>query len=176
MGKRAASGFTLFELVLVVCLVGIFFAVALERLLRYQEIAEKTVMERTIHVLRSALALQFAARISGGGPAEAARLAEENPMEWLEERPSNDLGALFAPAEADISRGSWYFDRNARELVYRPNLTRFFISGADGKAQIRFRTVVRLGPGADAQTTVGQRELSELTLRPTQPYRWVPEW
>jgi prepilin-type N-terminal cleavage/methylation domain-containing protein len=56
------AGFTLFELIVVICLVGIFAAVALDRLLRYQEIAEKTAMQSTIGALRSAQTLQAAAR------------------------------------------------------------------------------------------------------------------
>jgi general secretion pathway protein G len=61
------GGFTLLELIIVVCLVAIFASVALDRLLRYQEIAEKTAMQATVGALRSAQALQVAARIMSGG-------------------------------------------------------------------------------------------------------------
>ena len=174
MGDRTAAGFTLFELVLVVCLVGIFASVGLERMLRYQELAEKTAMERTINILRSALAMQLAARISSGGIAQTAGLAQENPMDWLAERPSNYLGALHATTDAETARGSWYFDPNSGELVYRLNLTRFFNPGPDRKDQIRFRAVVRLAPQENTQPVDDSKDLQELTIRPTRPYLWNP--
>jgi general secretion pathway protein G len=164
-------GFTLFELILVICLIGIFAAIALERLTRYQELAEKTAMERTVGALRSALALRLASYALGGRLAQAPELAQQNPMDWLAERPGNYVGELYDPLDADVTGGSWYFDRKTRELVYRPRMTRFFQPSADGRYEVRYAAVVRLGeaPGA-------QREVSQLTIRPTRPYQWAPVW
>jgi general secretion pathway protein G len=174
VGYRSArrAGFTLLELVVVICLVGILASVALERLLRYQEIAEKTAMEATIGALRSAQTLQVASRILSGGLASVAKLAEENPIEWLASPPPGYLGALYDPPIAEVPKASWYFDLKTTELVYRPQRTRFLTPAPQGNERIHFRVVVRLESGEGSAV----RGLSELTIRPVAPGRWLPEF
>lgn len=173
-GLKRTAGFTLIELVLVIGLVAAFAAVALEKLLRYQEMAEKVAMEHTVGVLRSALALRFAGRVASGMGIDTSGIAEENPMDWLAQRPDNYLGALYDPAYPDVPKGNWYFDRKTAELVYRPRMTRFYVAGPDGRELIRFRAVARITIGENL--SAGQRELSELTVRPVHPYQWEPEF
>ncbi len=166
-----SSGFTLFELVVVICLIAIFASVALDRFLRYQEIAERAAMDSTIGSLRSAEALQASARILHGGLASVLELADENPVDWLAAPPPGYQGAFHDPQAAHPPKGSWYFDLRNKELVYRPQRTRYFIPGPDGDDQIRFKVIVKVasgtGPGA-------ARSLSELDVRPTAPIRWNP--
>ncbi len=167
------AGFTLLELVVVIGLVGILASVALERLLRYQEIAEKTAMEATIGALRSAQTLQVASRILHTGLPSAATLAEENPIDWLATPPAGYLGGLYDPPIAQVPPGSWYFDMKNKELVYRPQRTRFLLPAPDGTDRIRFRNIVRLEE-MDGPTPVLQ--LTELTVRPVAPISWHPEF
>jgi hypothetical protein len=150
--------------------VGIFASVALERLLRYQEIAEKTAMEANIGALRSAQALQVAARIVHGGVSAVAGLADENPIKWLADPPPGYRGALHDPAQAVVPPGSWYFDLKNKELVYRPQRTRFFAPHVSGDDRIRFKVIVRLAHSARGG------EVSELGIRPVAPIRWSPEF
>lgn len=173
--RRPARGFTLLELIVVVCLVAVLAAVLLERLLRYQELAEKTAMEQTVGVLRSALALQFAGRVAVGGLAAAQDLAGQNPMDWLAERPPNYIGVLYDPSETDVAKGNWYFDKQNGDLVYRPRRTQFFTPGPDGKAQVRFRPRILIGPGPAVQGRPGLPENSELRIVAAPPYLWTPE-
>lgn len=168
--SRRPRGFTLFELVIVVCLVGILASIALDRLLRYQEIAEKTAMEATIGAIRSAQALQSASRILDGGLVAVGRMQTENPVGWLAQPPPGYLGGLRDPALDQVPGGSWYFDLKNNELVYRPQHTRYFTPGPDGTDLIRFRVVARLGSGQPP------RELAELDIRPIAPIRWAPEF
>src|SRR3954462_8880798 len=92
--KPRGTGFSLFELVVVICVIGIVASVALDRLLRYAEIAEKAAMESTIGALRSAEGLQAAARIMTGGLPAIAAMQEENPIDWLAAPPAGYIGAL----------------------------------------------------------------------------------
>lgn len=173
-GIGRTAGFTLFELVLVVALVATFAAVALEKLMRYQEQGEKVAMEQTVSVLRSALVLRFAGQVASGMGIDTAGIAEENPMDWLARQPDGYIGALYDPPYDEVPKGSWYFDRKTSELAYRPRLTRFFIPGPEGRELIRFRAVARVV--LDDKFLPGQRVLSELTVRPVSPYRWEPDF
>ena len=169
---RRRAGFTLLELVVVIALVGVFASVALDRLLRYQEIAEKTAMEATLGALRSAQALQVSARILSGGLANAAALENENPIDWLAEPPQGYLGALHNPSLGDVPKGSWYFDLKDKQLVYRPRFTRFLSVPESGDDRLRFRVVLRLSQPIAAVHFNG---ISEMTVRPVTPIRWSPE-
>jgi prepilin-type N-terminal cleavage/methylation domain-containing protein len=161
-------GFTLLELVVVACLVGIFATVALDRLLRYQEVAEKTAMEATIGAIRSAQTLQLASRILHGGLASVPGMEEQNPIDWLAQPPAAYLGTLQDPSVAEIPKGSWYFDLKNKELVYRPQHTRYLLPGPDGTDRIRFKVVARLLPGTPTEG------VADLDVRPISPLRWSP--
>jgi general secretion pathway protein G len=166
------AGFTLLELVVVVALVGIFASVALERLLRYQEIAEKASMEQTLSALRSAERLQAAARIlRGGNLSSLAGLADENPIDWLQEPPAGYVGALHDATGENVPKGSWYFDLKNKELGYRPQRIRFLSSGPDGSDRLRFKVIVRVGGGDGPGAP---QELSELAIQPVPGARWTP--
>jgi len=171
--RRVAAGLTLIELVVIVCVVGVLAAILLERLLVYQEIAEKTGVERTLGVLRSAMALRAAALMTGGRFQDIPRLREENPMGWLADRPSNYVGERYAPPADEVPAGSWYFDRLSRELVYRPRIRRHLDVPGDPRQELRFRAVVEL-EGVPSATGQRRLEVTELSVAPTRPYRWDP--
>ncbi len=169
----AARGFTLLEMVVVICLVGVLASVLLERMLRYQELAEKAAVEATIGSIRSAEALQLSARILSGGIASASTLAEENPIDWLADPPAGYVGSFYDASIADIPKGTWYFDRKTKELGYRLLRSRFFTPGADGLDRLRYKVVIHLGPVAQAP---GIRAVQELTLKEVSEGQWNPEF
>lgn len=169
---RRSAGLTLVELIVIVCVIGVLAAVLLERVLLYQEIAEKTGMERTVAVMRSAMALKAGGMMLSGRFQEIAQLRDANPMLWLSDRPFNYVGELFDPPPGDVPPGSWYYDRSTRELAYRPRMTRFLDPASDGRLEVRFRAVAELaglsGPGGE------RSEVQELSVKPSRPYRWTP--
>lgn len=174
-GKRAApslssteGGFTLFELAVVVCIVALLAFIGLDRLLRYQELAEKASMENAASVMRSALGLRFAALYLDGNTGEIDRLAQENPMDWLAERPPNYLGTLWSPALDSLPKGSWYYDKATNLLVYYPDRTTHLRVPESGDPRIRFKVALdfRVAEGGK------RRSLDRLGIEPVKPYRW----
>jgi prepilin-type N-terminal cleavage/methylation domain-containing protein len=138
--RRAWSrGFTLLELAVVFIVIGIVSTVLLERLLVYQEYAEKTAMEMTVRNLRSGLRYQVADRMNQDRMREIDRLLLDNPIAWLEYPPPNYLGQLRNPSPEQLTPGNWYFDAVQQELIYLPNHRRFFRPGVAGDYSIRFR-------------------------------------
>jgi prepilin-type N-terminal cleavage/methylation domain-containing protein len=168
----AGRGFTLLELVVVVCVVALLGLTAIDRLLVVREQAERAMVEENIAQIKAALRLQVADRVAANRTAEIAALAGENPVRWLDEPPPGYRGE-FEEGRAPACRGCWYFDRGRRELVYRVHRGEFFEPDAQGEKRIRLRvetTKPEEKPqesGADAvvRSIPGARLVVE-------PYRW----
>lgn len=168
----AQRGFTLLELAVVVCAVAMLVTVALDRLLRYAEIAEKSAMEQSVAAMRSALSLRFAALYLKSRPEALPGLMEENPMDWLAERPPGYAGSLWNPALPDLARPSWYYDSARKEIVYVPLRTRFLTPGPGGDPRIAYRVVVDIRPTPEAGGLV---QLHRLGIDPARGFTWDPE-
>jgi prepilin-type N-terminal cleavage/methylation domain-containing protein len=111
-------GFSLFELALVVAIIGVLAAALLSRVTMYQEEAERVAMENVVGVLRSALGMKAGQMVAQGRAAEVSKLLTINPMDLLAQKPANYLGEVSTPQKEKISRGHWYFERKKLLLVY----------------------------------------------------------
>lgn len=166
-GLRGERGFTLFELAVAIVIISILAWVLLTRLAFYQEMAEKAAMESTVRVIKTGLQIRLAELIIGNRQGEAATLEVEDPMQWLDRRPANYLGAYREPP----TLGKWYFDGTARQLVYVVNTgNRLDLAAAADTRQIRFRARLlkdRLNAGGAVVENV-----TGVTLTAVTPYRW----
>ena len=165
------AGFTLFELIVVVCIVAIMAGILFNRLQMYQEAAEKAAMQQTAAAIKSALQMRVAAYLMNGRETDIEHLRSENPVSWLQERPQNYAGAFYGDAYARVAPGSWYFDLSQRELVYVVNLGHYFKPGADGRKWVRYR--VKIGYEEMPQKDAPPRKvLSAANFAPVHPYVW----
>ncbi|MGZ5885091.1 MAG: type II secretion system protein [Burkholderiaceae bacterium] len=170
--RDARAGFTLIEMIVTISIIAILMAALLNRILWYQEQAEKAAMEQTLGIMRSALNLQFANLAAQGRVKEVPSLLEQNPMAWLAQRPSNYLGEFYAPKSEDVVSGYWYFDLQKRNLIYSVNNNAHFHS--EERNRIRFQ--VRLVTGSIHSQ--GQNEKSDnkniegVILEQVVPYSW----
>ena len=164
-----ARGFTLVELIVMVCLVAILFGLALDRLTRYQELGERTAMEQNLAAINVALTMKFAALVVAGRGAAIEKEVGANPVDLLARAPENYLGALYAPGTDSLPRQSWYYDRQSGDLVYLPGRTRYLSQPPDAASGLRFR-VALVEPSA--RKDEGLRELRQAVIRPRQPYAW----
>jgi prepilin-type N-terminal cleavage/methylation domain-containing protein len=115
---KGAKGFSLFELVVSLIIFAVLASVLLMRTLQYQEDAERQSVQRTVNVLRTALQTRLA---KGGAilrPAALAHILEENPFDWLDQKPVNYLGEYYSPELEEMPVGNWVFDRRDKTLVY----------------------------------------------------------
>jgi len=115
---RPARGFSLFELAVVIAIIGVLAGMLLTRLTLYQEQAEMAAMENTVGILRTSLAMRSGQLIARGQARELAKLLTINPMDLLAQKPSNYAGEYYSPQKAKISPGNWYFNRKKGLLVY----------------------------------------------------------
>jgi general secretion pathway protein G len=171
--SRPARAFTLIELIAVLLVIAVLAALLADRLLYYQERAEKAAMEQVVVVLRSALQMRAAGLLVRGRIEDIKQLETENPMNWLAERPENYLGVFAGAPPDDLGPGKWYFDGQRKLLVYLPARTRHLVAGKDGQAAIRFQVRIDVGPlpgeegRADPLRGIGRMELIAV-----EPYNW----
>lgn len=166
---RREDGFSLFELAASAIIVAILAWYLLDRVLTYQEMAEKTVVESTVMNMRSGLRYREAELMTHNQENEIAALVGENPVKWLEKAPPNYLGELSAPQENEIPPGSWYFDKRERELHYLVKRDGNFVPGPSGKHELRFRVTALNGGKAAGGAGLPVQGVA-LTLM--EPYRW----
>lgn len=162
----AQRGFTLFELLVVIGIFSIMVGYLLDKALDNFELTEKAAMETQRMMMRSGMDLEIAGLITGGREREVAQLAGRNPVDWLREKPANYFGAFAgAPTQVDAN-GGWYFDTQAREIIYLPKRRAHLHPDRSGQFRIRFH--VSLVDPAD-----GKPKLNEWPrLAPVEPYVW----
>lgn len=107
------------ELVVVIAIISILAAVALDRLLPYIDEAERVSVIRVEGQLRSTLMMEAAERIVRGQSATITELNGSNPVHFLAEPPKNYIGPLSKRVNNGAPPRHWYFDEGRRELVYR---------------------------------------------------------
>lgn len=133
------SGFSKLELLLSATLIGIFAAILLNRLMFYQEAAEKANVEYTISMLKSALRVQMATMLVEGRVQDYVLLERQNPMDWLEEKPGNySLGSVNGDAGGKCN-GCWYFNPGDRTLTYRPARSEYLQPDKSGEKRLRLQ-------------------------------------
>ncbi len=176
MFSRPARAFTLVELIAVLLVIAVLAALLADRLLYYQERAEKAAMEQMVVVLRSALQIRAAGLLVHGRMEDIKGLETENPMNWLAERPENYLGVFAGAPPDDLGPGKWYFDGRGKLLVYVPARTRHFVAGKDGQAAIRFQVRIDVGPLPGENGRVNpMRGVGRMELSAVEPYNWFQE-
>ena len=138
--EQKQNGFSLFEFVVAIVIVGVFAGVLLQRMLYLQEYAEMTAMNLTVANLRTGLRYKTGDLLIHDKVAEIATLADGNPINWLQTQPQNYLGEFDLQPDTDL-RGKWYFDKTLHELVYTVNNRRHFLPASDQDYTVRWHVV-----------------------------------
>lgn len=167
-------GFSLFELLVVIVIVSVLMIIAISRLLALQVDAERVVMESTVGALRSGLGIKVAESIVKHKVSALPAYEDSNPMNLLAEVPRNYLGEMEGVDPHTLEKGSWYFDKTAKTLVYIVDNAGYFSGGIDNPLRARFK--IRLVyTDADSNGTFdnGVDSIEGLRLAALEPYGWA---
>jgi prepilin-type N-terminal cleavage/methylation domain-containing protein len=163
-------GFTLFELVVVILLIGIFMIFAIDSLLRLQVEAERVSVQHVVGSLNSAINLEASRLVLDEGVASLKKLENSNPMDYLAEIPFTYLGARSDLGTASLPADSWYFDPNQKILVYKVKNHKNFRSDLSGTPRIRFRvTLVYRNNAINGPATT----IQGIHLQSLDNYTWI---
>ena len=166
---KKQHGFTLFELIVVVLLVGVFLSFAIDRMLRIQVDAERVSVQQTIAALKSAINLQAAEMIVKQGLNSVTVLENTNPINYLQKSPYNYLGLKSDQEVAYYPLASWYYDPQQKMLVYKVKNTRYFSSSQSGTSRIRLKVAAIYQNGSGQQENNAVRGIS---VKSMDDYFW----
>ncbi|MDD5301257.1 MAG: type II secretion system protein [Gallionella sp.] len=166
------DGFSLFELIVVISIVAVLASVFLTRVLYYQEQAEKTAMVEVVGAIQTALILQYGEVMTRGKASDLAWLKNDNPMNWLQQKPRNYAGEFYDPTPPSVESGNWVFDLKSHDLIYVLNVTNNFKPGKDGKNWIRYHVSIKYEPSRLPSLQDAPPELTGLQFEPVEPYSW----
>ncbi len=170
---KAQRGFTLFELIIVVIIVSVLAGTFLNRIFYYQEQAEKAAMQQVVAAVQSALVMRYGALLVRGAASEKelGMLANDNPMNWLQQKPHNYAGEYYDPTPKAVAPGNWMFDLKSRDLIYVVDHGEYFTPGKDGRKWIRFHVKLGYDPALGRPET--GKELASVLLEPAGTYHWL---
>ena len=132
-------GASLLEFALVVVIVGILTTVLLQRIWHYQGEANEAAMRMTVANVRSALEIKVAHGKLPSGTMDLTMLAEQNPFDWLKDKPANYVGEYFSPSDADIGEGNWAFDRSDKSVIYLLNISSGFLDAPTKRLKFKVK-------------------------------------
>jgi len=165
-------GFTLLELIVVITIIVFLMGLFMNRMMFYQEQAEKTAMVQVVGTIQSALTLQYGEMLTRGKPYDVAALARDNPMNWLQKRPRNYSGEFYDPTPQAVVPGNWMFDLKSRDLIYVVRDSNYFKPGKDGRKWIRFHVVLNYTASRLPSLQNAPHELTGIVFEPVEPYSW----
>ena len=171
--RRTERGFTLFELVTVICLIALLAIIGNNRLRYYQELAEKAVMDMTLSAMTAGLRYRMAQMMINGSQRTLGELELANPVNFLQEPPRTYLGEFLA-ADVKAPAGSWYYDAGRHEIVYIPAIVDNLAGTGPDPAPERLRFRVKLVYDRPIDVTVSDDRPAVVGLRinPAVNYKW----
>jgi general secretion pathway protein G len=173
---RLQRGFSLIELAVVAVIVGLLATALLNRIVFYQEQAEKTAMEQNLGIMRSALHLQISDLLVHGNMVGINRLVDQDPMSWLAEKPSNFAGEFYTPQPGIIAAGNWYFEMRTKNLIYLANNTEHLHTapGESNKLRFKLQLVYNTSDASAPKNAANSNDdvVAGVILVPVIPYKW----
>jgi len=184
---RKNGGFTLFEMVVVICSIVILYMVAEERLNSLPAAAERANFYAIYEQIKTGVRFDMYSKLASGELSALKMLEGSNPMDMLLENPSNYFGELVQVTDTNINRrNSWYFETSTGELVYvvgGASIDDVWVTFGNtvvnlGQIRLRLSNIYRdeIGNNGFLESPAVDESLEQsweaLLLLPVRPFRW----
>lgn len=168
LGYYAASHW--FQAAVVFLMLGALALILLKALNEVEGQAERQAVELTLRNMRTGMQFAMAEVLMRPRESEIAAWVGSNPMRWLEFPPDGYRGECAPQERRNLPEGTWCFESDSRELVYRPRDTKKLRSRDSGQqcSQLAWR-VVRVADDAVKGAFGGVR------IEASSPCRWFFE-
>ncbi len=168
LGYYAASHW--FQAAVVFLILGVLALVLLRALNEVEEQAERQMVELMLRNMRTGMQYAMGEALMRQRENEIAAWAGGDPTRWLEVPPLGYRGECSVEERRNLPEGAWCFERDSRQLVYRPRNAKQLRDPGDGQAcnQLAWR-VVRVADGVVSGGFVGVR------IEPASICRWFLE-
>jgi len=185
--RNSNGGFTLFEMVVVICSIVILYMVAEERLNSLPAAAERANFYAIYEQIKTGVRFDMYSKLASGEISNLKMLEGSNPMNLLLEVPSNYFGELEEVTDTNIDRrNSWYFETSTGELVYvvgGASIDDVWVSFGNTEVnlgQIRLKLQNVYKETLDSSQILASSDIDEskgatwqaLLLEPARPFRW----
>lgn len=166
---KRQSGLSLFEIVLVILIIGVLMSMAVDRLVLLQIETERVSVQHVIGTLDSAVYVQTAETVLKQGLASLRTLENTNPMGYLAKLPHNYVGVRTGDAARNVAVSNWYFDPVKEVLVYRVKNKKYFESDIEGEPRIRLKLTLVYRDGVESSRG---NNIQGIKLRSLHKYNW----
>ncbi len=163
-------GFSMFELVVVVIMVGLLMTFAIDRILRLQVDAERVSVQYLIGTLDSAVYLQAAETVVKQGINALSKFENTNPVDYLEKPPFNYAGEASIDDASDLKASNWYYDTEQNILFYKVKNVQYFKTEFSSTPLIRLKLSLVY---ADTGVLVRDTSVRGVLLKSLDEYQWV---
>ncbi len=89
-------------------------------------VSEEQAVNQMLSTIRMAIQFSVFKKMVQGGDYSLREYTQKNPMSLLSKLPVNYIGEVNRLKQGGVPDGSWYYDTQSQELVYRYLNTGFF--------------------------------------------------
>lgn len=178
---KAQRGFTLFEMVAVICSIVILYMVAEQRLNDLPAAAERASFQAVLEQVKTGINFAMFSSLASSHSGATTVMEGTNPMAYLLETPFNYRGERSVVNDPVESRSSWYFETSTGQLVYvvgKSSIEDVLVTVAGTPVQlgqIRLRIASRYSAGPQVMSVslpARSGRWQGVVLEPVHPYHW----
>ena len=170
------DGFSLLEIIVVVIIISILFALALNHLFKWRITAEQTSIKKLTSEMRDALKLEVVSHYAKGHMQDILTLVGSNPLNYVIEKPDSYVGESKAPNLSKLGAGEWIYDTSKKVLIYRVRYPDHFTTKLTGIKRIELKvSLIYTDKNGNKQFNHGVDTIEGLHLGSTENYDWIIE-
>ena len=189
---------TKLELIISLVVLSIFIGTFSRYMLIVFSKVEKTMIERTVVNINTAISYHAAFSVIKGDTAYFDQIVNMNPMDLMTDGfslanqiyntqdidaigvnyyltpPSNYGGEVIDDTDPSLKPGKWYFDQDDNFLFYKLSNSEYFISNLEGPSRVRYKSKISyIDQDIDGEFNSSVDKFLSLNMEPMDLFEWT---